>query len=186
MEFHLMANFNNRLHALALGVVMLTSLGLPMALAEQGSATGTDNVAQSQAPAQKKDHKKGWRHGQKHHCNMKKSLNLSDEQKQRMKALNQTFRQENAAIIDSLKAKHQQLKELGKGEETKNQRQQLIQALKQERETLHTKRMALMKQVLTNEQMNQFQSAREQCKAQHQHKKGAGTQNAAPGNQPPN
>ncbi|HEY9687863.1 MAG TPA: Spy/CpxP family protein refolding chaperone [Coleofasciculaceae cyanobacterium] len=177
-----MVKLNDRLHSLALGVVMLTSLGLPMALAEKQSATGTENPAQNQ----EQGHKEGWHHGQKHPCNMKQSLNLSDEQKQQMKTLNQTFRQENAAIIESLKAKHQQLKELGKGDETKEQRQQLMQALRQERETLHTKRMALMKQVLTDEQMNQFQSAREQCKAQHQHKKGEGAQNAAPGTQPQN
>lgn len=159
-----MVKLSNRIQSLALGAAVLATLGIPAAIAQSDNAAAPNDGAK----AEKQHH--GKHGGMKQRCGGMKELNLSEDQKSKMKSLNETFKSENAAIISSLQAKHKQLKELGRGEENKAQRQQIFQSLKQERETLHTKRMALMQQVLTPAQMSQFQATREKCKAEFQQK----------------
>src|SRR4051812_38535778 len=116
-----MVKLNNRIHAFALGFALLASTGLSVAFAENG-AVPTDSAKQGH----------GWhQHGGMHKgCGVMKQLNLTEDQKKHMQEGRKAFREQNAAAIASIKAKYQQLKQLGKDPANDAQRQQLRTALK--------------------------------------------------------
>jgi Spy/CpxP family protein refolding chaperone len=93
-------------------------------------------------------------------------LGLSEEQRQKLKAQHETFRQENAQLIADMKAKLQQLRALPKTEENKAQRTQLRGEVRQARQELHRKHMAMMQQVLTPDQFQRYTTLKQQCRAE--------------------
>lgn len=153
-----MMTLNNRLSSLALGLMLASSVALPMAFAQDNATT---NAQPGAATAQEGKH-----HGM-HHCETMKQLGLSDQQKQQLKEAHKAFREQNAAAIESLKAKHEQLKQLGKSQANQAQRQQLLSEIKQERSALMEKRKASMQGILTPEQQAKWETLKQQCKAQH-------------------
>lgn len=148
-----------RFSALMLGLAITTSLSLPMvAMANDVPAAGSP-AATKCGMNQGKHHGKG--------CGMMKELNLTEAQKQEFKARKEAFRKENAAAIDSLKAKHEQLKQLGTDAVNSEKVKQLRTELHTERNALHEKRKAAMKGILTPEQEQKLETMKQQHRAEH-------------------
>ena len=98
-------------------------------------------------------------------------LNLSDEQKAKMKAAHEKFRQENSGAMDSLKAKYSKMKQLGTDSANDAERQKLRAEIRQEREALMAKKKASMPGILTAEQQAKWEAKRAERKAQWQQKR---------------
>jgi Spy/CpxP family protein refolding chaperone len=153
----------NRISAIALGIMAATALTLPAAFAQEDASNA--------APHGSATHQ--WAgHGGKHKgmrgCGGIQQLGLSEQQKAQLKTARETFRKENAPAIESIKSKFQQLKQLGKDPANQSQRQALLSQIKQERKALMEKRKASMQGILTPEQQSKWESIKQQCKAQRQ------------------
>lgn len=91
---------------------------------------------------------------------MAEKLNLTDAQKQQMKALHETFRTENAALFDAVKATKTQLREARKANDVARA-QTLAATLEGQTAQLRTKRVAQhekMLSILTPEQRAQLET----------------------------
>jgi protein CpxP len=162
---------NKRIQTLALSVLLLSGLSLSAAFAEDGSGVGQAANGATKA----------WGHGHGGHrgggrCGIFKQLNLTDAQKAQLKAQRETFKQENAGTIADMKAKREQLRQLGKDTSNSAQRQELIEALHADRKILMEKHKASMQNVLTPAQISQLKALKAQCKANHAGKKHDGHQ----------
>ena len=155
-----MTKISQSLQSLALGVALLGSLAAPMAFAQPADAPAKPGVNK-----EAKCHKGKGHHGE-HREKFMKELNLTDAQRQQMKAANEKFRKENAAAIENLKSKHQQLKALGDDAANASKKQALRAELKQERQTLMAKHKAAMQGILTPEQTSKMEAMKQQRKAQ--------------------
>ena len=165
---------NSKISTLVLGFAVLTSTSMPLALANEASNANAQ-------PGTKKEHKHDGKHHGKHkRCGAMKELGLTDEQKAKFKESHQTFKTQNQAAIDSLKAKYQQLKQLGKDEANAAQRKQLLSEIKAERTALKEKRKATMQGILTPEQQSKLEGLKQQCKAKHHQKRQDKSKNANP------
>jgi Spy/CpxP family protein refolding chaperone len=67
-----------------------------------------------------------------------------------------------------MKSKFQELRSLDKTEANQQKREQLRQAIRQDRQTLASKHEAMLQQVLTPEQMAQFKTLKQQRREQFQ------------------
>lgn len=152
---------SSKVSTLVLGFAVLTSASLPLALANEASNANAQ-------PGTKKEHKHD---GKNKRCSAMKELGLTSEQKAKLKESHKAFQEQNKASIDSLKAKYQQLKQLGKDEANAAQRKQLLAEIKQEKSALKEKRKAAMQGILTQEQQAKWESLKQQCKAQHHQKR---------------
>lgn len=159
--------FNNRIQAFALGLAVVASSGLSIAFA-QSTPAPSDNAKQEHAWGQHKGGKHGGRHMG---CDAMKKLNLTEDQKARLKAAGKAFHEQNAAEFANIKAKRDQLRQLGKDSANDAQRQQLRSELKADMQALHTKRKAAMQGILTPEQESQLQALKQECKAKHMAKR---------------
>lgn len=161
--------FNSKsLQQLGLMSLMAATLfsALPMALADPGN---NSDKPKSMTKCQQKGE---W--GKKHpeaHQKFMQELNLSDEQKTKMKAAHEKFRQENAGAMESLKSKYTQLKQLGTDPSKDAERQKLKAEIRQEREALMAKKKASMQGILTPEQQAKWEAKRAERKAQWQQKR---------------
>lgn len=160
------AKFTRKIHTLALGVALLASTSLSVALAADTNAAG-NKPAETSVWGGKHSHS-----GKHKGCGAMSKLGLSEEQKNRLQAAHKAFREENKAAFESMKAKHQQLKQLGTDPANEAQRQQLRSELKQEKEGLHAKRKASMQGILTPEQESKWQALKKECMAKHKGHKG--------------
>lgn len=160
-----MTRLSTSFKAFALGLAIMTASSF--ALAAPGAA--------SQAPG-----KPAGVHAQHKGCNVMGKLGLSDEQRQKLKAQHETFRKENAQQIADMKAKIQQLRSLPKTEENKAQRTQLRSEVRQARKEMHRKHMAMMQQVLTPEQFQQYTTLKKQCKTEWRKKHESKRKEAGP------
>jgi Spy/CpxP family protein refolding chaperone len=152
-----MTRLTTSFKALALGLAVITGASFAFA--------APDSTDQPAKPSGAYAHHKG--------CNVMGKLGLSDEQRQKLKAQHEAFRQENAQLISDMKAKFQQLRNLPKTEENKAQRAQLRKELRQARKELHSKHMAMMQQVLTPEQFQRYTTLKQQCRAEWRKKREA-------------
>lgn len=161
-----MLKFNSRIQALALGFAVLASSGMSIAFAQNDP---------SSPAGPKQEHAWGKHDGKQggHHkgCGAMKQLGLTDEQKTRMQQAHKAFREQNAAAIESIKSKYQQLRQLGKDSANEAQRKQLLSELKQEKQALKAKREASMKGILTPEQEKRWEALKQECKAKYQAKR---------------
>lgn len=142
----------NRISSLLVGLMVASAASLPMAFAQDNASPDMNN---------------GVKHHRMHHCEGMNQLGLTDQQKQQLKDAHKAFHEQNKAAFDSLKAKHQQLKQLSKTEANQAQRQQLLSEIKQERTALMEKRKASMQGIFTPEQQAKWETLKQQCKAQH-------------------
>lgn len=164
----------NQLMSATLGVIFAASIGLANAEPFNG-ASGADNQAVSPANGTQAGLGQHGGHGKhqgqrgegmrKRHEEFMKQLNLTDDQKAKLKEAMKGFHEQNKATFDDLKSKREQLKALGKDGD-KAQRKQLFESMKQERQALQQKRLAMMQQVLTPEQFAKMQQLHEQRKAE--------------------
>lgn len=148
-----------RLAAPLLSLFVCAGLGAS-ALAQ----TPTNTAPSTNPPAAHKDWMGGPHHGE-HHCGILKQLNLTDAQKEMLKTRSQAFRTENAAAIASIRAKRQELRQLGTDPANEAKRKALLSELRQERQALRDKHKAMMHGILTPEQISQMEKAKSQCKA---------------------
>jgi Spy/CpxP family protein refolding chaperone len=146
-----MNRVSTKIKSIALSLALLTST-----VAVFAESAPTADQAAKPCGAHKM-HRKG--------CNILGQLNLTDTQRQQLKAQHETFRQENATAIADMKAKFQQLRALPKTPENQTQRDQLKAELKQSRKDLHEKHVAQLRQVLTPEQLQKYEALKQQCKA---------------------
>ena len=159
---------NHRIQALALGFAVVAAGGLSVALAEDAVQSPAANTKQEHAWGGKHHGK----HGGKHKgCGAMKQLGLSEAQKTKLQESHKAFREQNAAAIESMKAKHQQLRQLGKDPANDAQRKQLREQLKEEGKALRVKREASMQGILTHEQQKRWETLKQECKAKHMAKR---------------
>lgn len=159
---------SHRFQVVALGFAVVASTGMSIALAAD---TATPDSAPGNPSANA--HAWGGKHSGMHKgCGVMKQLGLNEDQKSRFKAAGKAFREENKAAFESMKAKHQQLQQLGDDPANEAQRQQLRAELKQEREALHAKRKASMQGILTPEQESKWQALKKECMAKHKGRRG--------------
>ncbi len=155
-----------RIQSLAVSLAVIGAFGL--AIAENGSPA-TDSATPATQKHSAAGHKK---HRMAHKCEAMKKLNISDEQKAKLKELHQASKEQNKAEFEGMKTKFQELRALDKNDPASEaKRSQLKTELKQQREAMQGKRKALMQQVLSAEQMQQWESARNQCKAEWKQKR---------------
>lgn len=137
------------------------------------------SVANAQPPRGEKKHKAAKHMGQK--------LNLTDQQKQQIKALREQFRNANSATLDEIKALRDQMREALKSkdkEAAKALREQLkakMEALKPAREQLHQQIGALltpeqreMVEKMKAERKERREDRREKWRKHHGKKDGTG------------
>lgn len=157
-----MTTMMNRIQALTLGLGVASVFSMSPVFAE-GQSGSFQQVGNEQSAHQwggKKGHDGQW---------MKK-LGLSPEQEARMKTAREKFRQDNSAALDSIKTKHQQLKQLKKDPSTEAQRTQLRSELRQEMAALKSKKEATFSGILTPEQTAKMKAMKQEAKARyHQH-----------------
>jgi Spy/CpxP family protein refolding chaperone len=104
------------------------------------------------------------------HQQFMKDLNLTESQKQQLKAAREKFRQENAGAIEAMKGKREKLKALGNDPGSEAQRQQLKTEMKQDWETMRAQKKASMQGILTPEQQAKWDTQKAERKAQWQAK----------------
>lgn len=154
-----MIHLNTPLKSLALGIALLGTTGLTML-----QPVHAESPAGAPVKAERVKHHRGGG------CGVMKQLGLSEDQKQKLKAQHQTFRQENATLISDMKSKFQQLRQLPKTPENQAQRDQLRAELRKDREAMHAKHLTIMQQVLTAEQLQRYKTLKQECKAKRPHK----------------
>ncbi len=147
---------------LSLSIGLLTLVTIPsLSFANHDDWTGNASDTPHHDTYFKGEHD----HGK--HCHMMRDLNLTQSQKEQLKAKRSQFKQENQASIEQMRASAKQLRELRRAQGGNSaEAEKLHQQLKQQHEQLRTKREAMMRQVLTPDQFAQFQQKKEQCKAQ--------------------
>jgi Spy/CpxP family protein refolding chaperone len=167
LERYMTLNFKSiqQFGLMSLAVVTLYST-VPGALAEPAAAN--EKPSQREHAQQKGERYKKYAEA---HQKFMQELNLSDEQKAKMKAAHEKFRQENAAAMDSLKAKYKQMKQLGSEPANDAERQKLKAEIRQEREALMIKKKASMQGILTPEQQAKWDAKQAERRAQWQQKK---------------
>lgn len=171
-----MTHHFHRFYSVALSVLLVGGLAAPLALAKDGAT-----AASSDRPAKTCRHDKMSGKHKEAHQKFMQELNLTEQQKEQLKAAHEQFRKENAAAIDSMKAKRQQLKELGKEPANDAQRQKLKAQLQQERKALMAKKHELTQGILTPEQQAKWDAKKAERKAKwEQHHK---NKTKSPGNQ---
>lgn len=146
-----MTRVSTAIKSIALSIVLLTST-----MAVFAESAPADQSSAKPCGVHKM-HRKG--------CNIMGQLGLSETQREQLKAQHESFRQENATAIADMKSKFQQLRALPKTPENQTQRDQLRAELKQSRKALHDKHVAQLGQVLTPEQLQKYESLKQQCKA---------------------
>lgn len=163
-----MTHHFHRFYSVALSVLLVGGLTAPLALAKDGTT-----AAPSDRPAKTcKHHKMGDKQHKEAHQKFMQELNLTEQQKAQFKAAHEQFRKENAAAFESMKAKHQQLKQLGKDPANDAQRQKLKAELQQERKALMAKKQGLTQGILTPEQQAKWDAKKAERKAKwEQHRK---------------
>lgn len=105
------------------------------------------------------------------HCHYASQLNLTSNQRFRLKHSKATFVQDNKAAFDSLRIKRDLLKRLGKNPESareREQRDQLQAEIRQELQALKAKREAQINHILRPEQSDQLQALKAECQPQAQ------------------
>lgn len=105
------------------------------------------------------------------HCHYASQLNLTGNQKFRLKHSKATFAQENRAAFDSLRIKRNLLKRLGKNPKSakeREQRDQLQAEIREELQMLKAKREAQINHILSPEQSDQLQALKAECQPQAQ------------------
>lgn len=152
-------SIHKRMRAIALGVFLLSSLGVSSSFAQDPATKASPS---SMAGGQHHGHGS---YGDK--CGAMKELNLTDSQKAQMKAQHEAFRSQHAAQFSSMKAKREQIKQLGSDPAKQTEKQKLMAELRQERMALMAQRKASLKNILTPEQMSKMESAKAKCKAAH-------------------
>lgn len=145
--------------------VMIVMSAVPAAFAEPATPSGKSG------PGEQHQHKgERYKNYAEERQKFMQELNLSDEQKAKMKAAHEAFRQENAPAMESLKGKYKQLRGLGSDPANDAQRQKLKAEIRQEREALMIKKKASMQGILTPEQQAKWEAKRAERRAQWQQK----------------
>lgn len=155
---------NHRLTSLTLALLVVAVAGAP----SFSRAESSQKISPLPAPGEKPEAKTGMSlHPKPHHrCEAFKSLNLTPEQKEKFRAANQTFREQNAAKIADLKAKHAKLRELGNDPAHMAEQQQLRAQLREDRDYLKTRHKAAVQGILTPQQESRLQAIKQECKTQ--------------------
>jgi Spy/CpxP family protein refolding chaperone len=168
-----------------LSLFMCASMGLAGLNPAQAAEVRSDKADLAVGGGEHHMDGKKW-DGQKHghggkHCGIMKQLNLTEDQKSKLKAQHESFRSENAATLSTLKAKREQLKQLGSDPANEAQRKALRSELRDERHKLMEKHRAMMKTILTPEQSAQLDKAKAQCKAEFKANRKPGEVGHGPG-----
>jgi Spy/CpxP family protein refolding chaperone len=152
---------SHRFLSITLSALFIGLLTTPMAAMAQ-----TEPETPSTSVKTEKHHKWDGKHKEAH----QQCFNLTDQQKQQLKAAHEKFRQENAGAIAAMKAKREKLKALGNDPANEAQKQQLKTEMKQEWETMRAKRKASMQGILTPKQQAKWDAKKAERKAQWQTK----------------
>jgi Spy/CpxP family protein refolding chaperone len=175
MQLSLQAFSSKRLLSAFVGATLLGGFGMAFAQSSTPGAPASDDAAAKFQPGGE-GHFKGSKGGHGHHgggrCGIMKQLNLTPEQKTKLKTIHETFRKENATEFQALRTKHEQLRALPKDEANADKRKALRGELRHEHQVLMEKHRALMKTVLTPEQIAQMEKAKSECRAQYRQHKG--------------
>jgi Spy/CpxP family protein refolding chaperone len=155
---------SHRVYSIAFSALLMGVLTTPMAAMAQKEPEKPSTSMKTE-----KHHKWDGKHKEAHQQFMKE-LNLTDQQKQQLKAAHEKFRQENAGAIAAMKAKREKLKALGNDPANEAQKQQLKTEMKQEWETMRAKKKASMQGILTPEQQAKWDAKKAERKAQWQTK----------------
>lgn len=159
---------NHKQSLLSLALLTVLAISQVPVFAEHTAVGGDASVSK-----QGKYHHKSGKHDK-----MKaafQELNLTDAQKEQMKASHEAFRTENASQLAAMKTNHQKLRDLmkAKGADAKNdpEVQALKEQLKQDRQAIHQKREASMTSILTPEQQAKRAEIKARMKAEWQAKR---------------
>lgn len=157
---------SRRFHSLALSALLIGSLTAPMAALAQNTSAGEPPAM----PAKTGKHHRWNAEHKAAHQQFMKDLNLSEQQKEQLKAAKEKFHRENAGLYENMKAKRAELKALGSDPANKAKREQLKAELKQERQALMAKKKASMQGILTPEQQAKWDAKKAERKARWQEK----------------
>src|SRR5712691_3571428 len=110
-----------KIKTLTIASLSAVALAAPIALAQ---STGTNQNPQQAIRGQRHDHGRGWGErdrgdrswrGGEMHGMMLQGLNLTDDQKARMKQISQSFRERTLSLHQELRAKRQELRQASEG-----------------------------------------------------------------------
>ena len=146
------------------------ALSLLLVVSASGIAVSHAEDAATQGPRDKKEWKAKHEEARQR---FEQELNLTAEQKAKIKSIRQAFRESHKAEFDAMKAKHQEMKQLkqsgadekalaAKRQEMKSQ----FAGLKQDKQ----KMMAEIKAVLTPEQAAKLEAMKKQHKGKRHHR----------------
>ena len=118
---------------------------------------------------------KAWGHGHRHGAmaaHLAQKLNLTDAQKDQMKALHRSFREENKAFFDSVRATRQELKAAKQaGDQAKiDSLKPTIESQRAQMKQLHAAQKEKFLSILTPEQRTQLEALKAEHKAHRQQK----------------
>jgi Spy/CpxP family protein refolding chaperone len=172
-----------KIRTLAIASLSAAALAAPIALA-QTTSTNQESQRATQGEGLGRGHGKGkgWADHRGHkgpgehhrvggmHGGMFRGINLTDDQKAKMKQISQSFRERTKSLHDELRAKRQELRQAGDGgtfnETLATQKLQETAGLQAKLMGEQFKMRNEMKSVLTAEQRAQIEQKRTEFKAQ--------------------
>lgn len=172
-----------RFKTLAIATLSAIALAASIAVAQQSGATGQDNQAQEGQRREwrgrgRGEHKRGFR-GMRA-GGFFRQLNLTEDQKAKMKQIRQSFAETNKPVREQLRAKRQELRQASEGgtfnealaTQKLTEMASLQAKLMDERFKLHQEMLS----VLTAEQKAQLEQAKTQRKARRGEMRGRRSQ----------
>ncbi len=171
-----------RFKKLAIASVSAIVLAGSIAVAQTGTTTEQGNTQQDQR-TERRGGRRGGKHGwggMRRGGGFFKQLNLTEDQKAKMKQIRQSFAERNKPLHEQLRAKRQELRQAGEGgtfnealaTQKLTEMASLQAKLMGERQKLHQETLS----VLTAEQKAQLEQSREQFKTRRGEKRQRGIQ----------
>src|ERR1041385_2750709 len=159
-----------RIKTFAIATVSAIALAASIAVAQTVTNQGTQQGTPTERHAGRGGHKgQGW--GRMREGGFFKQLNLTDDQKAKMKSIRESFAQTNKPLRDQLRAKRQELRQASEGgtfnEALATQKLTEIAPLEAKMMGEQAKLHQEMLSVLTAEQKAQLEQAKAQFKTRH-------------------
>jgi len=161
-----------KIKTLTIASLAALALAVPIVLAE---TTGANQDSKQLTRGERHGRGEGWG-GRGGHDGMLKGINLTDDQKARMKQISQSFHERTQSLRQELRAKRQELRQASDGD-TFNEAlatQKLTEAASLEAKLMgeHFKMRQEMLSVLTPEQKTQLEQKRAEFKAKWAERRG--------------